>query len=237
MLPHTCLFAFAVLYIAVGAKLFQMVDPEIAKLPYHVALLMPFQICATIGWGNIPATTKESQLITIVFAIFGIPITFGALANLGRLMVEGYCADWIFLTAVVRKDPSKLEVKKQLPISGAINLLIAHQFLGVILFNGILDNLGVIESLYFNVLAIGMIGFGDIVPKPANLFQSLIIIFYISFGIVILSALLVSLCYHFQRLYFVVLKTWLFNRWQRWNAKRKLSSLTFPSLKNPGSIA
>uniref|UniRef100_A0AC34FC03 Potassium channel domain-containing protein n=1 Tax=Panagrolaimus sp. ES5 TaxID=591445 RepID=A0AC34FC03_9BILA len=235
-LPHTFLFTFAILYIAIGAELFRQVDPEIAKLPYHEALLLPFQICATIGWGNIPATTKFSQIITIIYAIFGIPITFGALANLGRLIVEGYCSDWIFLTAVVRQKPGVIEIKKKMPISGILNLLIAHQFLGLLLFNGILANFGVIESLYFNIVAIGMIGFGDIVPKPNNLFESIIIMLYISFGIVILSALLVSICYHFQRLYFVLLKNWLYNRWQRWNAKRKLSNFSIATLhKSPSS--
>jgi hypothetical protein len=71
-------------------------------------------------------------------------------ANMGRLFTEFYCIDWIYITSVLRgKQPTIRDFSNQLPIRGAINILVVHQLIGLMLFNGLIDDIGVVGSIYF----------------------------------------------------------------------------------------
>lgn len=53
------------------------------------------------------------------------------------------------------------------------------------------------------------IGLGDLHPDPKNWFETIVVLLYMSSGIIILSALFISLAYHFQKLYYIILKDYL----------------------------
>lgn len=123
-MPHFFIIIFATLYVFIGAKIFQLVDWGIANKPYRIALLYAFQTCSTVGWGDTHAKTKNGQLLTVFYTLFGIPIMFSAFANIGRLMSEFYCVDWFFLTAVVRRRVSK---KKFISFNQFIYLILCQK--------------------------------------------------------------------------------------------------------------
>jgi len=97
----TSLFG-ALLLLLFGAFLFRLIDEKIAEQPFHRAVLFTFQAVATIGWGDIRPGNKLSQAFCTLYTIFGVPIFFSALANVGRLISDFYTLDWLFLTCVVR---------------------------------------------------------------------------------------------------------------------------------------
>uniref|UniRef100_A0A7E4ZR07 Ion_trans_2 domain-containing protein n=1 Tax=Panagrellus redivivus TaxID=6233 RepID=A0A7E4ZR07_PANRE len=227
-IPHILLISSVVIYICLGVALFQASDPSVAAMPFYDAVLLPFQMCATIGWGHIPLQTPTAQFLSIFYALIGIPLTFACFANLGRLVVKAYTIDWILLSAVVRRKPGIIEKKRKMPLKGALNLLVLHLCLGVVLFNGIVADIGVIRAVYFCFLTIAMIGFGDIIPQPRNMLESLVIMGYCAFGIIVLSVVQLSFCYHIQRWIYVVLRGQMSTYFQRRESQKKISTVTHP---------
>ncbi|KAI6202012.1 hypothetical protein M3Y96_00903200 [Aphelenchoides besseyi] len=171
-IPHVLLFFISAVYVFLGAVFFQAIDAELHAKPYKDIVLFTYQICATIGWGDTSVKAPWSRIAVVFYATFGcvlcktfvyevssIPLIMAAFANMGRLFTEFYCIDWIFLTSVVRgKKPTVQDFAAQLPIKGAINLLIGHQLLGLLLFNGLIEDIGVIGSVYFSLTSMATIG-------------------------------------------------------------------------------
>jgi hypothetical protein len=74
-----------------------------AKKPFRWAVILAFETCTTIGWGDSKPTNRWSQAFCTLYTIFGVPIVFCAFANVGRLISPYYTIDWLLLTGVVRK--------------------------------------------------------------------------------------------------------------------------------------
>uniref|UniRef100_A0AC34GSR5 Potassium channel domain-containing protein n=1 Tax=Panagrolaimus sp. ES5 TaxID=591445 RepID=A0AC34GSR5_9BILA len=210
IVPHVVLTLASITYLSLGAEMFRWLDPEIGKKPFHIVLLLTFQICFTIGWGNVPPTTDFTQLLCIPYSTIGIPLLFATLSQYGRFLAENYTIDWIFLSAVVRHKATVKEKKRQMPISGAFNMLVLHQFIGIILFNTVFAKLGVVKAWYFVWITTAMIGFGDIAPEPANLLSSVAMLLYFAIGNIVIQAMLICICYHIQRVHLVLLKMYLY---------------------------
>ncbi|KAF7640504.1 hypothetical protein Mgra_00000327 [Meloidogyne graminicola] len=118
--------AFILLFL--GAFIFRLIDDNIAKQPFHRALLFTFQAVATIGWGDIKPGNKLSQAFCTLYTIFGVPIFFSAAAICGRLISDFYTLDWLFLTCVVRPANKKgHSVQKQIALRKSLYLLCVHQ--------------------------------------------------------------------------------------------------------------
>ncbi|KAI1719787.1 ion channel domain-containing protein [Ditylenchus destructor] len=180
-IPHITIISFAILWLVTGAWVFRILDPEIAAKSFHHALLFTFQLSATIGWGDTKATNKWSQMFCVVYTVFSVPIVFSAFANMGRLISEFYCVDWLFLTAVVRRRIKEFyikyfpripeednfrtaQIRRRLPIKAAVNLLFVHQCIGVLIYSGLLKNFTVIATIYFSITSMATIGLGDYHP-------------------------------------------------------------------------
>jgi hypothetical protein len=101
-LPLFTSLLFALLLLFFGAIVFQIIDEEIGTQPFHRALLFAFQAVGTIGWGDVRASNKWSQALCTIYTIFGVPIFFSALANVGQFISGFYTVDWLYLTCVVR---------------------------------------------------------------------------------------------------------------------------------------
>jgi hypothetical protein len=208
--PHLCLITLVVLYLTAGTFIYQLIDPAYGAKPFHTVLTMSFQVCFTIGWGNIPPLIGISRLFTLIYAAFGVPLTFAVVSNFGRFISEGYGVQCLFLSNLCPRKNRDENERVQLAFKDAAALLLSHQFIGIILFNTWYGRVGLIESWYFIWVTSAMIGFGDIIPDPQNLFQAITMCIYFAIGNLFMQAFLLSICYHLHRAYFVILKMYLF---------------------------
>nr|CAD2190335.1 unnamed protein product [Meloidogyne enterolobii] len=202
----------ALLLLLFGAFLFRLIDEKIAEQPFHRAVLFTFQAVATIGWGDIRPGNKLSQAFCTLYTIFGVPIFFSALANVGRLISDFYTLDWLFLTCVVRpmsKDKIGPSAQKQIALRKSLYLLCVHQLIGMFIYGALLKQYTPIVVLYFCLTSMATIGIGDYHPDAGSLWQALVAIIFMSIGMVLLASLLIALAYHFQTIFFVHLQGWL----------------------------
>jgi hypothetical protein len=212
LLPQIALTLTALAWLFGGPLIFQYLDPKIAQVPYYTVLTLSFQICFSIGWGNLPPTIQISRLFTMPYAAIGVPLTFLTLSNFAKYIIHNdFTVDWMFLSNVLRHRISVPEKKRKMPLFKSFNFLVWYQFIGVILFNTVFGEYGVINSWYFVWISAAMIGFGDIIPEPNNFFQAIIMCIYFGIGNVLMQTFFISMCYQFQRLHFVILKSYLFH--------------------------
>lgn len=130
----------------------------------------------------------------------------------------------MYLTAVVRGKNHKASIGDQIPIVTCINLVGVHIFVGVLLFSGLIMDLPVIDSVYFTIITITTVGFGDIAPKPHNMFETCVCMVFFCSGIIVMSALLVTFSYYFQLLFYGYVNEWLQDLYQWSLGRNKVSS-------------
>ena len=99
----------------------------------------------------------------MVYAIFGIPLTFLCLANLGQLMANTFRFIFRRLLCCPTNQTSKIQV----PIVVVFALVFVYIALGAFLFS-IWENWNIIDGAYFCFTTLTTIGFGDFVPGTAR---------------------------------------------------------------------
>ncbi|EJW79155.1 hypothetical protein WUBG_09936, partial [Wuchereria bancrofti] len=93
--------------------------------------------------------------------------------------------------------------ERRLPLSVVVTLLLTHSIIGGLLFHFWIDQMPVIPAIYFSFVSITTIGYGDITPTPNNAIQTLIIVFYLAIGMVIMSTFVASLYNYLRRLHYL----------------------------------
>uniref|UniRef100_A0A1I8EEB7 Potassium channel domain-containing protein n=1 Tax=Wuchereria bancrofti TaxID=6293 RepID=A0A1I8EEB7_WUCBA len=152
------------------------------------------------GYGNIVPTTDASKLFCIFYTLVGVPLLFLSLTNIGQFIAEGY---WIFLASLQRTQYIDAPDERRLPLSVVVTLLLTHSIIGGLLFHFWIDQMPVIPAIYFSFVSITTIGYGDITPTPNNAIQTLIIVFYLAIGMVIMSTFVASLYNYLRRLHYL----------------------------------
>jgi len=60
-------------------------------------IFFSYFILKIIGYGHISPATRTGQAITIIYAIFGIPIFLILLADFGKLFTRGIKFVWVYV--------------------------------------------------------------------------------------------------------------------------------------------
>uniref|UniRef100_A0A914CTF4 Potassium channel domain-containing protein n=1 Tax=Acrobeloides nanus TaxID=290746 RepID=A0A914CTF4_9BILA len=132
---------------------------------------------------------------------------------------------------VVRHKDPRNEKALKVPTVNSGYLLALHTLIVVIINNEWIQQIGVLNSIYFSITSIATIGLGDYLPNPRNTFESIVCQFYIAAGITILSAWFTSWSYHYQRLFFIVLRRYLHHIYKEFyllrHHRKRFSSITF----------
>uniref|UniRef100_A0A1I7SEJ6 Ion_trans_2 domain-containing protein n=1 Tax=Bursaphelenchus xylophilus TaxID=6326 RepID=A0A1I7SEJ6_BURXY len=76
---------------------------------------------------------------------------------------------------------------------------------------------------FSSVITITTVGFGDIAPKPHNMFETVVCMVFISSGMIVMAALLVTLSYYFQLIFYGYLNDWIFDLYEKLTSRRKVS--------------
>uniref|UniRef100_A0A914X8W5 Potassium channel domain-containing protein n=1 Tax=Plectus sambesii TaxID=2011161 RepID=A0A914X8W5_9BILA len=199
--PHVLIMALLCTYIVVGALIFCRLDENLAKKPLQEIILFVFTTITTIGYGNIAPTTTEAQLFCILFSAFGIPLTFLALANLGKFFAEGY---WIIVRFVTKEEiVQSTENERRLPLAVCLFFLLGYILLGGALFHFWEDQLPLVDAIYFSFISFTTIGFGDFYPTAGSVGHTIFIIVFLALGIVIVSTFISALSVYLHRIHYV----------------------------------
>uniref|UniRef100_A0A915Q6K5 Potassium channel domain-containing protein n=1 Tax=Setaria digitata TaxID=48799 RepID=A0A915Q6K5_9BILA len=199
-IPHLLINLFLTFYVVGGAIAFQLLDGKIRQEKLYNVIQFTFTTIATVGYGNIVPTTNASKLFCIFYTLVGVPLLFLSLTNIGQFIAEGY---WIFLASLRRTQNIEAPDERRLPLLVVVSLLLTHSVIGGLLFHFWIDQMPVIPAIYFSFVSITTIGYGDITPTPNDAIQTLIIVFYLAIGMVIMSTFVASLYNHLRRLHYL----------------------------------
>ncbi|CAF0710376.1 unnamed protein product [Brachionus calyciflorus] len=163
---------------------------------YPNALLYSATVITTIGYGNITPKSNTGKILTIFYAMIGIPLMFMCLTNTGDLLAELFiisyskCIRFFYRRIFKHKlkipySSSKFEENKQemlnefemeydnpndrhVPIVATLGVLTAYIFAGAGIF-AFTEEWSILDGAYFCFITFTTIGFGDFVPGKNTL--------------------------------------------------------------------
>uniref|UniRef100_A0A3P9I7E1 Potassium channel, subfamily K, member 4a n=1 Tax=Oryzias latipes TaxID=8090 RepID=A0A3P9I7E1_ORYLA len=148
-------------------------------------------IITTIGFGNLSPRTWFGQLFCVCYALVGIPMFGILLAGVGDHM-----------GTVLRKAVAKIETlflkRKVRPTTVRVISAVLSILIGCLIFLAVptvvfqkVERWSFLESLYFVVITLTTVGFGDYVPanEGGNIFKPLVLL-WIVFGLAYFASIL-----------------------------------------------
>ncbi|XP_006781361.1 potassium channel subfamily K member 4 isoform X2 [Neolamprologus brichardi] len=150
-------------------------------------------IITTIGFGNLSPRTTYGQLFCVCYALVGIPMFGILLAGVGDHM-----------GTVLRRAVAKIETlflkRKVRPTTVRVTSAVLSILIGCLIFLAVptvvfqkVENWKFLESLYFVVITLTTVGFGDYVPVGGtedNSFFKLLVLLWIVFGLAYFASIL-----------------------------------------------
>ncbi|XP_014241371.1 potassium channel subfamily K member 18-like [Cimex lectularius] len=160
-------------------------------------------VYTTIGYGHIAPITTAGRVLTIVYALIGIPLFLTLLADYGKILTKGIKWVWVYIrrfyyTGSCRKkpalalldedeyaeNPDELSDEFNLPVTVALSLFVLYMLIGATLFY-MWEEWTFFESFYFVFVSMATIGFGDFVPE--NQVYTMALVIYLIFGLALTS--------------------------------------------------
>ncbi|XP_043223827.1 potassium channel subfamily K member 15-like [Amphibalanus amphitrite] len=172
-------------------------------------------IITTIGYGHMVPATTVGRAITMLYALIGAPLFLVLLSDSGKLLTRSLKLMWAVLSRLadtlrspnrslqavsaavrIRASSPSYVVDEQfdLPIMVALSLALCYLLMGAAIFQQI-EDWNYFESLYFVVISMFTIGFGDyVISDSATMAASMA---YFVFGLA-----LTSMCINIVKLRF-----------------------------------
>ncbi|EGT33056.1 hypothetical protein CAEBREN_30917 [Caenorhabditis brenneri] len=168
------------------------------------AVLFAGTICTTIGYGHIYPMTDAGRVLTMCFALFGIPLMLLVLQDFGKLLTMTMKFPWFQTKRLMRrimscctKQPIEemKEIERQeradldifdLPLPVGIGLIVVWIFICSFVLSVWDQNWTLLESFYFFFTSLSTVGLGDLVPSSPRLLITM-------FGFILVGLSLVSM--------------------------------------------
>ncbi|KAJ1363764.1 hypothetical protein KIN20_023696 [Parelaphostrongylus tenuis] len=199
-LPQLCLVCLLIGHLLIGALIFQLIDTELGKVALLDIILFEFSTLTTIGYGNISPTNDISRLFCILYSILGIPLVLFIMANFNKLVTKGFW--YLVFLCKLPVARSKLSNDANMPLPLIIVLFGCTFYFG----SFFIHHTGVrhsVDDLYFSFISFTTVGFGDIVPVTDNFGKLFITLLYLSWGIVLTTALFSVLNHYLRKVHYL----------------------------------
>ena len=170
------------------------------------------------GYGNIVPSTNKGKLMTMAYAMIGIPLCLIVLSKLGKFLTRCFKHLWSFVrrfyytghcrmmrmmiplkhaSMVLAQSPIPIETdetKFKLPPIIAILIACLYIFIGVIIYTTF-EDWSFLDAFYFTFISLSTIGFGDIVPHHPKFFiaSSVYMLFGLSLVAMVINVVMENL--------------------------------------------
>lgn len=168
---------------------------------FPAALMFSLSIITMIGYGNMVARTAMGKCVTVLYAIFGIPLYVLYFMNMGEVLAGSFrwVYTWLYECTTERHedDPPRRVI---VPSSASLWVIGGYVITGAIMFSA-WEQWSYLDSTYFCVTSLCKIGLGDFVPG-ANISESQSGNHYklvVNFVYMLIGLGLVAMCYNLMR--------------------------------------
>lgn len=131
---------------------------------FPAALMFSLSIITMIGYGNMTPKTTWGKALTVVYAIFGIPLYILYFMNMGEILAG--CFKWIYTRLYECSTERKEDERSRqvvVPSKACLWVIGGYVLTGTVMF-AIWEKWNYLDSIYFCVTSLCKIGFGDFVP-------------------------------------------------------------------------
>lgn len=181
---------------------------------YSASLMYCLSVFSMIGYGNLVPKTDWGKIMTMIYAAFGIPLYILYFVSMGKVLAATFKWLYTWLHDCSRdadrenlngsEEGSSLQLpkaKKKIIVPSTACLWVISFYIagGTIMFSE-WETWGVLNSVYFVVISLCKIGFGDITPGASKTdmseSQSKLVI---NFIFILFGMGLVAMCYILMR--------------------------------------
>ncbi|RUS85878.1 hypothetical protein EGW08_006362 [Elysia chlorotica] len=158
---------------------------------YSNSLLYTASLITTVGYGNIAPVTMMGQGFTVLYSVFGVPLTLVCVSTIGQILARMF-RNFMGCVHLGFKDQESGIIYVPISISLAIMFLYLSAGSGIFVAatNG---EWSYLESFYFSFITLSTIGLGDYVygDTGSGDTSSLVAVVYMTVGFSV-----VSMCFH-----------------------------------------
>lgn len=134
-------------------------DLKLIEVVYLTFSSSPFT-----GYGSVSPRTSWGKLVTIVYALVGIPLMLLYLSTTGDVLARSFRRLYAKICGTPAQKPQcPCSVKVRVPVTLCLVIVLAYICSGAFLFHR-LENWSILEGSYFCFTSLGTIGFGDLLP-------------------------------------------------------------------------
>ncbi|KAK6754068.1 hypothetical protein RB195_013210 [Necator americanus] len=171
---------------------------------FWTALLFAGTICTTIGYGHIYPITNAGKIITMIFALFGIPLMLLVLQDIGKLLTITMKFPWFQTKRITRRilrcctkqslrEMQEIEACERrdleifdLPVVVGLSLIFGWVLICSLVLSVWDQKWTMLESFYFFFISLSTVGLGDLVPSSPRLLLTM-------FGFILIGLSLASM--------------------------------------------
>lgn len=123
-------------------------------------------------------------MVTIVYALIGIPLMLLYLSTTGDLLARSFRKLYGKMCGTnVQKPQCPCSVRVRVPVTLCLILVLAYICSGALLFHR-LENWSILEGSYFCFTSLGTIGFGDLLPGEIHILKFCQLLIHINVNVI-----------------------------------------------------
>lgn len=168
---------------------------------FPAALMFSLSIITMVGYGNLVPRTRWGKGLTVLYAVFGIPLYVLYFMNMGKILAG--CFRWLYTwlyECSTERDEDEPPRRIIVPSTACLWVIGAYVLTGTIMFAE-WEKWSYLDSTYFCVTSLCKLGLGDLVPGADILAaqsgnQTKLVI---NFVYMLVGLGLVAMCYNLTR--------------------------------------